>query len=99
MFEADPLYGDLVGSSLRNSMAVTRVWWPRRIRGDHVGIFEPVCVLATVELGLRLHARLLLVRHLRLLQWSADTTICSSHGRCACSHSKRLAWIWSQLPA
>src|SRR5713226_8665336 len=43
----------------------TRVWWPIRIRGDHVGILEPGYVVAVVELGLRPHAGFLEVHDMR----------------------------------
>ena len=42
------------------------VRWSRRIRGDNVGILEPLCVVATVELGLGLHAEFL------FFVWYAD---------------------------
>src|SRR5438128_10845325 len=34
----------------------TRVWWPIRIRAEHVGILQPSYVMAVVELGPRPHA-------------------------------------------
>ena len=49
----------------------TGVWWPRWIRSNHIGILEPLCVRAAVELGLGPHPYACWRMILRRLQWSA----------------------------
>src|SRR2546428_4180037 len=57
------------------------VRWSRRIRGDNVGILEPLCVVATVALGLGLHAEFLFLYGTRGLQhWTVSGQF--SYRRC-----------------